>query len=1004
MPGHRVGLCMPRRLDTAIALLAILKAGAAYVPLDPAYPPERLNFLMQDCSIQFLLSDSTAAMPPSPGLTVPGLTVLPVRQTLESLAESPADNLGLEVSPESAAYVIYTSGSTGQPKGVVGPHRGALNRFAWMWKSYPFAGEEVCCAKTSLSFVDSVWEIWGGLLQGVRTVLVEDQVAQDPERFVALLSGERVTRLVLVPSLLRVLLESYQDLAKRLPRLHYWVSSGEPLPVDLLQRFQQIFPDRLLLNLYGSTEVAGDVTCYDTRIASESQSVPIGRPIANTQIYILDAQMQPAPVGVSGELYVGGEGLATGYWNRPELTAEKFTANRFSSVPGARLYRTGDRARYLADGNIEYLGRVDRQVKVRGVRIELEEIEAALAQHPRVRQAAVTALDDGPGDLRLVAFVVREPVKDGTESLKAVQLETANAAEGRIPEWQQLWEDTYNQNPPPTDATFDTSGWNSSYTGAPIPPEQMREWLDRTVDRILALNPQSVLEIGAGSGMLLYRIAPQCARYCGTDFSPTAIERLRVQVEKRGWHHVELRRQSSEEFSGLEPESFDTVILNSVIQYFPNVAYLIRVLEGAARVLRPGGTIFLGDVRNLPLLGAFHTSVELERANSSTPLGQFRQRVQKRIFDEHELVIDPLFFSALRVHIPGLKDVKALLKRGTSDNEMNRYRYDVLLAARSRATRGDAPQRYDWQKERGSLEAVRKLLREAEPARLLLKEVPNFRVATDFKAFDLLQRINSVETVPQLRAAVRIARADAVHPEDFWRLAQDRGYSAEILLTSTGRPDCYDVLFERNNFFSQHFNADHPATKAEEALSTEWGRYTNDPLQSLLSRALIPELRAFLKDRLPDHMAPSTYVMLEQFPLTPGGKIDRLALPAPAPVIAKGPNYAARPQTATEEALQGIWRELLQVESVDRNDNFFDLGGHSLLLVRLRRKLAEIFHQEFAITELFRYPTISSLAARLGQQQPNEQQRTLQRAHDRARKQQEARQKREDVRPQVRNA
>jgi amino acid adenylation domain-containing protein len=412
LPGHHVGLCMSRSLDTAIALVAILKTGAAYVPLDPAYPPERLSFLIQDSAIESLLSDSTVAVPPSPSLTV-----VPVRQTLESLAEAPGDNLGLDVSPESAAYVIYTSGSTGQPKGVIGPHRGALNRFAWMWKTYPFAGNEVCCAKTSLSFVDSVWEIWGGLLQGVRTVLVEDQVVQDPQRFVALLAREQVTRLVLVPSLLRMLLESCQDLAKRLPRLHYWVSSGEPLPLDLLQRFQQIFPDRILLNLYGSTEVAADVTCYDTRTANDSPGVPIGRPIANTQVYILDSQMQPVPVGVSGELYVGGEGLATGYWNRPELTAEKFVANRFSSVPGARLYRTGDRARYLADGNIEYLGRVDRQVKVRGVRIELEEIEAVLAQHPHVRQTAVTALDDGSGDLRLVAYVTSKagPALTSTE-------------------------------------------------------------------------------------------------------------------------------------------------------------------------------------------------------------------------------------------------------------------------------------------------------------------------------------------------------------------------------------------------------------------------------------------------------------------------------------------------------------------------------------------------------------------------------------------------------------
>jgi amino acid adenylation domain-containing protein len=998
LPNYHVGLCMPRSLDMAVALLAILKTGAAYVPLDPAYPSERLSFLIQDSAIDLLLSDS---MPTAQ--LAPGVTVVPVRQTLESLAKTPADNLGIDISPESAAYVIYTSGSTGQPKGVVGSHRGALNRLTWMWMTYPFTGNEVCCAKTSLSFVDSVWEIWGGVLWGVRTVLVEDQVVQDPQRFVALLAREQVTRLVLVPSLLSVLLESYHDLAKRLPHLQYWVSSGEPLLVDLLQRFQQVLPDRILLNLYGSTEVAADATCYDTRTLNHSRSVPIGRPIANTQVYILGPRMLPVPVGVCGELYVAGEGLAIGYWNRPELTSEKFIPDPFSKRPGARLFRTGDRASYLADGNIEYMGRVDRQVKVRGVRIELEEIEATLAQHPRVRQAAVTAIDDGAGDNRLVAFVVRETAKAGTDSPEDAQREITKAVQERIPEWQHLWDATYSQNLHPADSTFDTSGWNSSYTGTPIPPEQMREWLDHTVDRILALGPQSVLEIGAGSGMLLHRIAPQCIRYCGTDFSPTAIKRLEAHVKKRGLRHVELRQQPAEDFSGFECESFDTVILNSVIQYFPNVAYLVRVLEGATRILRPRGTIFIGDVRNLPLLGAFHASVEMEYANSSTSLGQLRQRIQKRIFDEHELVIDPLFFSALGAHIPLLKDARVLLKRGTSDSEMNRYRYDVVLSERPPVMRRNVSLQYDWEKERGSLESVRNNLREAKPVSMVLKSVPNARVAADFKAFDVLQGADLVQTVTQLRGKVRSACANAVHPEDFWGLAKDLGYSAEVCLTWTGGPDCYDVRLERDGFLSQCLHADPPAAGAKEILTPEWSRYANDPMQSLLSRALIPQLRAFLKDRLPDNMSPSAYVILEKFPLTPSGKIDRLSLIAPAPVVAKNPNNTAPAQTAPEEILRGIWRELLQVENIHRDDNFFDLGGHSLVLVRLRSKLLEIFHQEFAITELFRYPTISSLAARLGRQ-PGGKQFALQGVYDRAKKQQQARQRWEHSRPRVRNA
>ncbi|WP_456424977.1 non-ribosomal peptide synthetase [Rhodocaloribacter sp.] len=405
--GDVVGVLLPRAAETVAALLGVMKAGAAYLPLDPGYPAERLRFMVEDARPTALVTRASleAALPPH---DVPVLRL----DADADLADAPAADPGVVVATDDAAYVIYTSGSTGRPKGVMGTHRGAVNRFHWMWKAYPFEAGEVCAQKTSISFVDSVWELFGPVLRGTPVVVIPDAVVRDPHCLLDALTAHGVTRLVLVPSLLRALLDAEPDLAARVPRLRLWVSSGETLPPDLVARFYASHPDAVLLNLYGSSEVAADVLCFDTRGRDVRGGVPLGRPIDNTRAYVLDAHMQPVPVGVTGELYVGGAGLARGYLNRPELTAARFVPDPFAGTPGARLFRTGDRARFLPDGTLVFAGRVDQQVKVRGCRIELGEVEAALRRHPAVRDAAAAVREDRPGDRRLAAYVTGDGVRE----------------------------------------------------------------------------------------------------------------------------------------------------------------------------------------------------------------------------------------------------------------------------------------------------------------------------------------------------------------------------------------------------------------------------------------------------------------------------------------------------------------------------------------------------------------------------------------------------------------
>ena len=311
---------------------------------------------------------------------------------------------------DQRAYVIYTSGSTGTPKGVEGTHRASMNRFSWMWKTYPFRAGEVCCQKTNLGFVDSIWEIFGPLLAGVPNVIIPHDTARDPEEMLRLLARERVTRIVLVPSLLRTLLDRAPQLQRRVPDLKLWTCSGEVLPVDLAKRFREGFPDATLLNVYGSSEVAADVSCHEVAKGELASTVAIGKPISNTQIYLVDEYGDPVPIGMRGQIFVGGDNLARGYLNRPELTAERFVDNWLAPERSPRLYRTGDLGRFRWNGEIEYLGRVDSQVKLRGLRIELGEIESVLSSHAGVREAVVMVSGEGEQQ-KLAAYLVHDAGK-----------------------------------------------------------------------------------------------------------------------------------------------------------------------------------------------------------------------------------------------------------------------------------------------------------------------------------------------------------------------------------------------------------------------------------------------------------------------------------------------------------------------------------------------------------------------------------------------------------------
>jgi len=412
-----VGICVERSIEMVVGLLGILKAGGAYLPLDPEYPAERLAFMMQDAQINILLTQQHLLN----SLPQQQAQIICLDQDWQLIAtsfspQSPVPNEKTALahqSPDHLAYVIYTSGSTGKPKGVMIPHRAIVNHMVWMQNTFPLTPDDKVLQKTPFSFDAAIWEFYAPLLAGAQLVMAQPGGHRDSSYLIEVINKQQITTLQLVPSLLRMLLDSGEfPSCKSLKRVF---CGGEVLTGELVERCHSQI-DAEIYNLYGPTEATIDATCsMNLAYRGRGHSIPIGRPIANTQIYLLDQNLQPVPVGVPGELYIGGAGLAKGYLHRPELTQEKFIHNPFGK---GHLYKTGDLACYLPDGNIEYISRVDFQVKLRGFRIELGEIEKAIALHSNVKQVAAIVREDNPGDQRLVAYIIPDGEAPTSEELR----------------------------------------------------------------------------------------------------------------------------------------------------------------------------------------------------------------------------------------------------------------------------------------------------------------------------------------------------------------------------------------------------------------------------------------------------------------------------------------------------------------------------------------------------------------------------------------------------------
>ena len=901
-PESLIGLFMERSAQMIVALLGILKAGAAYLPLDPALPRERLAFMLEDASVSMLLTEEQL----STRLPEHRAQVVYLDSERENITSENEANPAWTGTADNLAYVIYTSGSTGRPKGVAISQRSLVNHTLTVSAAYGLTTDDRLLQFASISFDLATEEIFSALLSGASIFLPNERVV-DGVGLLRFIEDQKLSVLNLATSFWHAWVRALVATGRSVPpSLRLVVIGSEKVSLEVFDAWRRLASGARLINGYGTTETTISSTLYEVEESAPAvgigSSLPIGRPIANTRVYILDHHLEPVPAGVPGELYIGGPGVARGYLMRPALTAERFIPDPFGFEAGARMYRTGDRARVLSEGDIEFLGRFDQQLKVRGYRIEPGEIESALKRHPAVQEALVLGREDSSRDKRLVAYVTQSAeISKALATSLDMELE-----EEQLAQWQIVHDDeVFNPSAPLADPTFNISGWNSSYTGEPIPAEEMREWVDDAVTRILSLEPKRALEIGCGTGLLLFRLAPHCESYVGADFSPAALGYVRQQLAAldRIDDKVVLLERHADDFRDIEPNSFDAVILNSVVQYFPSAAYLLRVLEGAVKATRPGGFVFVGDVRSLPLLEAFHTSVELAKADAALPIEELRQLIRKRVADEEELILDPAFFDALKEHLPQVSHVEILPKRARMQNELTRFRYQVVIHIGERPAALAAPSAWlDYQ------------------------HVTKARTSEAVRAFAMLEQLVDQPS----ESSVNVGEF-----KEILRQSEEKGLDPQ-----------FDVLLKRLL----------PATPIFPH------EYANNPLQGKFARYLIPQLRKMLAEKLPDYMIPSSFVLLDEWPLTAGGKIDLKALPAPDNARSQGQGAPVAPRTPVEQTLASIWCELLGLARVGIHDNFFESGGHSLLATQLISRVREKFQIEITLRQLFERPTIELFA------------------------------------------
>jgi len=932
--GEIIAISLDRNPTLIVSLIAVMKAGGVYLPLDPEYPANRIEFMLQDSSAKLLLTDRKRM-----GLFGTITKELNVQDLWLELASVP--NLPLEVPLDGSdlAYVLYTSGSTGKPKGVQIEHKSLTNFLLSMQSKPGIAVEDVLLAVTTISFDIAGLELYLPLISGAQIILADSNTAKDGRLLLELMEKRNVTMMQATPSSWRMLIDAGLSLKHNLKVL----CGGEAFPIDLAKSLLESCKE--VWNMYGPTETT--IWSAVKQITADMNAITIGHPINNTQFYVLDTKLRSVEIGAHGEIFIAGDGLARGYLNRAELTAERFLNNPFSSSP-SKMYRTGDVGKFLENGELQCLGRIDQQVKIRGYRIEPGEIEHALVTQNGIKEAVVVAVEDNFADHRLVAYIVPDK-NDGLG-------------------WKERWEDLYElgvkneQNLPLEEQNLDIAIISQYNSEADI-REHGIEWTNEGLKRLRKLQAKSIMELGTGGGHLLLALAPGIDKYVATDYSNIAINKLKekLAVHPENWKHVQVYEALADDFTGIEGNSFDLVFLHGVVQYFPSLEYVLKVIEPATKAVRNGGCVYIGDSQTLSAITMHFFYDQLAITNDHISVSEFKTIANYRIQKEEEISIDPDFFYFLPSILPDIKAVDIQIRGGDYANEGTKCHYDVWLYIGENAPKVVEPTiSIPWTQDM-SLDQLEKQLKNNIDQVIQYTAIPNKRLSKDYALMQFVNASNADTTVKDLKHQMESVKSQGINPTNLWEIGEKLGYNTHVRWSSDGADGNIEVVFIPSSY--ENTIPAKPATleiKNKKAYGLESDNTANI---ITIHEHQLQIWKNVLKDSLPEYMIPGEFIALDKLPTTNNGKIDRNNLPKPDHSNKNSDdNQMVVPVTPTEKLLAKIWSELLGIEQISITSNFFELGGHSLIAVKVMLNIEKEMGKRLPITTLFENSTIEKLA------------------------------------------
>ncbi|KAJ6520288.1 hypothetical protein C8R45DRAFT_55978 [Mycena sanguinolenta] len=953
--GSVVGVSMPRSSLLVVAYLSCLKAGLVYMPLDRALPPARMRVMAQTANCQLFLTAGDCPLKDE-------IECVNLNGRSDILLAMPIIHLP-DIDEDAVCCVIFTSGSTGVPKGCVVKQRGMVNLCSPTTTQWP--GRARNALSSGIGFDPSGFQIFTSLLTGAPLCCLADEGVFNPRQFVQSLLDFEVQRCNITPSILSSLLAAGDDNWLERSSLEVIFLGGEKLNPPTVLEIQRRKPTLRVYSSYGPTEACVRSVSYehvsDLRERLSLRQIPIGRPLPNTQVYVMDHNLHPVPAGIVGQIVLSGPHLNPGYVNQPEQTAKVYKILPSIAVLGARrIYLTGDLGYWTSEGQLQFIGRADTQVKVRGQRLETLEVEHALQSHPYVKTSSVVVVKDEARE-QLVGYVVLNDVSTDPNGLV------------------NMWSEQYNEEEHCEDLVgtpdqHDSARWRSMLDGSVIPPEQMDEWLDDAIQQIDAHPSDRVLEIGVGTGQIALKLVDRIAHFTGVDLSRPSIDYLQSQIDRRGFSDkTALHVAPAHEFSRpLSSCDFSLVIINSVAQYFPSGDYLKDVIKQASQTMK-SGRIFLGDIRSYGLIEYHNTQRALGSLPGDASVMDVRKMLEGFSTTQTELLLDPSFFFGLQHRLPEIAHVEILPKDMSSRNELSRYRYTVVLHIAQQPTLVKPSTWVDFSAVDKPVEALHSVLRDSRETTVGLTKI---RISDLERIYSLRTQIDASdteETVASLQSRLALPSGELPSPHALRLAAAQEGWTAffDYSLQGFGSDSNYlQAIFVRASSLPTAERSIAGGFEVPAILPGPTCNTITGPAADLVQ--VKERIVEHVRETLPPYMVPHI-VTLDAFPLTPSGKMDSRLLASAQFFDAHDITEESSerdihsPVTETEREVLEIFSRVLKrpAHKIDTRESLFNLGGHSLMATMVVAIIRRELGTEVSMATFFLHPCVRDVAAHI---------------------------------------